>query len=119
EIRLDRQTPVDPSTPFTVGVHSPLDNALGVVTTPVTAGLSRAIDESTVTTATFELRDTANTGVPSSVTYSASTRTATLTPSASLQPLTQYTARVYGGSGGVKDSGGNALSTDVTWSFTT
>ena len=45
--------------------------------------------------------------------------TATLTPSSPLASGTTYSATVKGGSAGVKDVAGNALSADFTWSFTT
>ena len=119
EVRLDRQTPLDASTPFRVGAHTPDDQALGVLTTPLTAGFTRPVDDSTVTSSTFELRDSDNSIVPASVTYSATTRTATLTPAGALQPLSVYTVRVAGGNNGVRDIGGNALDADAAWSFTT
>jgi hypothetical protein len=50
---------------------------------------------------------------------SASGPTATLQPSSSLQPSTTYTATLRSGSEGVKDSSGNALASDYSWSFTT
>ena len=119
EVGVDRQTPIDAGTPFHVGVHTPGDQAVGVLTTPVTAGFTRPVDASTVTSSTFELRDADNAIVSSSVTYSATTHTATLTPASTLQPLSVYTAHVVGGSSGVKDVDGNALAADVTWSFAT
>jgi hypothetical protein len=42
-----------------------------------------------------------------------------LTPNASVAALTTYTATVVGGAGGVTDVAGNALVSDVVWSFTT
>ena len=51
-------------------------------------------------------------------TANASTLTVTVTPSAPLANLTTYTATIRGGSSGVKDAAGNALASDVTWSFT-
>src|SRR5262249_1401721 len=44
---------------------------------------------------------------------------ATLTPSSQLAASTTYTATIVGGSGGVKDLAGNALASNVVWSFTT
>ncbi len=120
EIALDMATPVDPTTPFQVTLRTPADYALGVLTTPVTAAFSRAADPTTVTTSTFELRDYfSDTLVPASVGYNAATRTATLTPTTALAPLTYYIARIVGGSGGITDSSATALSADVTWIFST
>jgi hypothetical protein len=42
-----------------------------------------------------------------------------LTAAAALAGATTYTARIAGGGSGVKDAAGNALATDVVWSFTT
>src|SRR2546422_981106 len=42
--------------------------------------------------------------------------TATFTPAGNLAPLTTYTATI---STGARDLAGNALSTDLVWSFTT
>src|SRR5207245_2747936 len=57
--------------------------------------------------------------VPATVSYNAATRVGTLTPSAGLSASKTYTATITGGSGGVKDLAGNALASDVVWSFTT
>ena len=59
--------------------------------------------------------------MPATVSYNASTRTATLTPTASLAALTTYTATVKGGATDprVKDLAGNTLGANVVWSFTT
>ena len=119
EVALDRQTPADPNTPLQIGVYTPRDHALGVLTTSLTAGFTRPMDESTVTSSTFELRDSANAIVSSSVTYDVATRTATLTPTSALQPLSIYTLRVIGGGSGVKDANGVPLADEVAWSFTT
>lgn len=35
-----------------------------------------------------------------------------------LSPLVQYTARIVGGAGGVKDSNGGTLANNFTWVFT-
>jgi len=44
----------------------------------------------------------------------------TLTPSSKLDAKTRYTAKIKGGSTGVKDLAGNPLASDVfSWSFTT
>src|SRR6185437_11209522 len=64
----------------------------------------------------FVLRDGAN---AVAATISASGSSATLQPSANLQPSTTYTATLLSGASGIKDSAGNALASDFTWSFTT
>ena len=108
--------------PPTVTSTSPADGATGASPgTTVTATFNEALDAATVTTATFELRDPGNTLVFSTVTYDAATRTAILTPAATLSPATTYTATLKGGSTDprIKDLSGNPLAADVTWSFTT
>ncbi len=108
------------TTPPTVTSTSPANNATDVSQgTTVTATFSEAIDASTINGSTFELRNAGGTLVPAAISYNASTRTATLTPSASLAALTAYTATVTGGASGVKDLAGNALGANVAWSFTT
>ena len=108
----------------TVTSKSPAAGATGVSQgATVTATFSEAMDAATITTSAFELRGPApaNALVTATVSYNASTRTATLTPSASLAALTTYTATVKGGATDprVKDLAGNALIVDVAWSFTT
>ncbi len=105
----------------TVGSTLPASNATGVVpSSPIAVTFSEPMDAATITSSTFELRNTATSAlVTATVSYNAATNTATLTPSASLAASTQYTARVIGGTGGVKDVAGNALAATYTWQFTT
>ncbi|MDQ3122664.1 MAG: Ig-like domain-containing protein, partial [Actinomycetota bacterium] len=51
--------------------------------------------------------------------YNDPSRTATLNPNASLEPNATYVATVEGGVGGVEDLEGNALASDVVWTFQT
>jgi hypothetical protein len=74
---------------------------------------------STLTTGTFVLRNAANGLVAATVSYAATTRVATLTPSQALAASTTYTATISGGSAGAKDVAGNALAANRVWSFTT
>jgi hypothetical protein len=77
---------------------TPLPGATNVpTTTAVTATFSKAVDPATVTPSTFELRDATNALVAAAVTYTAATRTATLTPTSALLFSTTYTATVKGG----------------------
>jgi Concanavalin A-like lectin/glucanases superfamily/Bacterial Ig-like domain/IPT/TIG domain len=117
ELALDRATPVDPLEPFQVSVVTPVDHESGVATTPVTATFSAAVNPATVTSGTFELRDTMDTAVAAAVGYDPSTRTATLTPGSPLAPLADYRARVV--AGGVTSLTGSALAEDVVWTFRT
>lgn len=103
-------------TPLVVSSTSPVNGATGVsVNSAVTATFSRAIDPATLNSSTFSLAP----AVTGTATYSAATFTGTFTPSAALQNGTTYTATVKGGATGVKDPGGNSLSADTVWSFTT
>jgi hypothetical protein len=106
-------------TPPTVTSRSPAPNATGVIrTTKVTAVFSEMLDPTSVGTSSFQLRDASGAQVPSSVTYDSATTTATLTPASPLTAGGTYTATVSGGSGGVRDTNGIALASDVSWSFT-
>ncbi len=84
----------------------------------MTATFNENVNASTVTSATFELRNGAIL-VPAAVSYSSGARTATLQPNAALANSTTYTATVKGGATGVKDAAGNALTSDYSWTFTT
>jgi hypothetical protein len=108
-------TPPD-TTPPTVSSVTPLDGATGVaVGTTVTATFSEAMDNATLTTATFTLVVT-GTGTPVAGTVGVSGNTATFTPTAALSPSTQYTATL---NTSVRDLAGNALAVPFSWSFTT
>jgi len=107
-------------TPPTVTSVSPANGASGVSTgTNVTATFSEAMDPATINTSTIELRDPLNAVVPATVTYNATTKTATLDPTGPLVTSTTYTTTVKGGTNGVKDVVGNPLTNDFSWSFTT
>jgi methionine-rich copper-binding protein CopC len=109
------------TTPPTVTSVTPVNGATGVsAATAVTATFSEAINAATLTsTGNFVLRDPANVVVPGTVSYNASTRVGTLAPSTALAASTTYTATILGGTNGVKDLAGNALASNVVWSFTT
>jgi hypothetical protein len=57
--------------------------------------------------------------VAAQVSYDPTTNKATLNPNVELQAGKTYSAKVKGGSVGVKDSVGNPLAADKVWSFTT
>jgi hypothetical protein len=110
------------TTPPTQAASVPDNGATGIgVTKSVTATFSEAVDPATINSTTFELRDASNAVVPATLTYSALSRTATLTSSAPLAPGVTYTATVKGGATDprVKDLAGNALVANISWSFTT
>lgn len=111
--------PADVTAP-TVTDESPASGATSVpVTTPVTATFSEAMDPATITASRFVLASGTSAPVDATVSYNASTLTATLTPATTLAEGTTYNATVRGGSGGVTDLAGNALAGDLIWTFTT
>jgi LmbE family N-acetylglucosaminyl deacetylase len=106
------------TTPPTVTAVTPAAGTANVsLGTSISATFSEPIAAASVTGTSFTLRDGGGNAVPT--TLSASGATATLQPSTSLQPSTTYTATLLSGSSGVKDTSGNPLATDFTWSFTT
>jgi PKD repeat protein len=99
---------------------SPPDGATDVGhSSVVRATFNEAMDGSTINGSTMQLRTAGGSLVSATVSYSASTRTATLTPRQPLFESATYTATVTGGANGVKDSAGNPLAGDSTSSFTT
>ena len=98
----------------TVPAAGSIDASLSL---PIAATFSEPVAPASVTTATFELRDSTNALVPTTV--AAGSDTATLQPSVILAPAVTYTATLKGGPSGVKDLSGNPLSADYSWSFTT
>jgi hypothetical protein len=72
-----------------------------------------------ITGTTFRLRDDLGSAIGATVAYDATSRTATLTPSAALTLGRSFTVTVDGGTGGVTDTAGNPLAADRTWSFST
>ena len=108
------------NTPPTITSVSPANGTTGISTgTTVSAVFSEAMNASTIGTSTFELRDPSNVLVTAAINYNATTKTATLTPSAILASSMVYTAIVKGGASGVKDAAGNAMANNYTWTFTT
>ena len=91
--------------------------ATGVATNGrVFVRFSKAMAPTTITSTSFTLACPAGTPVTAAVTYDAVTRTATLTPAASLPANTQCLATV---TTAVKDDSGFSLNSPYTWSFTT
>jgi hypothetical protein len=113
-----KTTTVTIVSPFVVTATDPAGSAIGVTSTPVvSATFSQPIDPATVTPSAVVLYDAAMTPVPATVAFASSTLT--LTPTAPLAYVTTYTAKVAGGSAGVKDAAGSMLSGDYSWTFTT
>ena len=105
----------------TVGSVSPTNAATGVSpTTNVEATFSEDMDQSTLTTSTFTLKEQGSTTpLEATVSYNSATKKATLDPSSNLVSNTTYTATIKGGLNGAKDLAGNALQQDYSWTFTT
>jgi methionine-rich copper-binding protein CopC len=82
------------------------------VTTAPTATFNEAVQSNTIT---FTLVSSAGTAVPGTVSYNATTNTATFTPTASLAYGTTYTATVSG----AKDTAGDPMAGSTSWSFAT
>ncbi|MEX1254773.1 MAG: DUF4082 domain-containing protein [Dehalococcoidia bacterium] len=103
--------PVDPVPPSVTG-RSPATSATNVSpVASVTASFSEPVSSASIS---FQLRDDTNALVPAALTYDASTRIATLNPTAPLATTETYTATVSGAT----DAAGNAMS-PVSWSFST
>jgi hypothetical protein len=104
------------TTPPLVTIVAPGPGATAVAARPaISATFSEAMSAASITTSTFVLRAPNQLAVAATVSYNASTRAATLTPSQALAPSTTYTATI----GGVTDAAGNPLAADSAWSFTT
>ena len=103
----------------TIAGRSPAPNATDVPrNTNVDVQFSEAMNPATINASTLRLRKQgAGSDVPASVSYAGNT--ATLDPTADLDPGAVYDVTVKGGAGGVADAVGNELAADDTWSFTT
>ena len=103
--------------PPTVVATTPADGT-GFVSpgTNVTASFSRPMDPSTISSASFTLTDASGSPVAASVSYSASTNVATLTPNTPLPGVGTLTARL---DTTVKSADGTPLTSAVSWSFGT
>ncbi|WP_202882133.1 ice-binding family protein [Candidatus Manganitrophus noduliformans] len=98
----------------TVSATTPDDATTGVaINRKITATFSEAMDASTMTPTTFTLLQGA-TPVSGAVTYGGTT--AVFTPESNLASNTSFTATV---TTEAKDTTGNALAANKTWSFTT
>jgi O-glycosyl hydrolase len=101
----------------TVTTVTPANSSTGVaITSDVTATFSEAMNSSTITSSTFTLTPQGGSAVPATVSYDIGSMTATLTPTVQLTNNTVYTATI---TTGVQSSGGIALGSNYTWSFTT
>jgi hypothetical protein len=110
----DMPVPNNPDiTPLTVTAVTPTTTTGVALNSAVTATFSEAMDPTSITAATFTLKQEA-TAVTGTVSYFGVT--ATFTPTSNFVPSTTYTATI---TTGAKDVAGNALTTGYGWSFTT
>ncbi|MCU1311003.1 MAG: hypothetical protein JWO20_2128, partial [Candidatus Angelobacter sp.] len=108
------------TSPPTVTSVSPSANSTGATTsTSVTATFNEQMTANSISGSTFQLRDSSNNQVGATVTYNSGTNTAVLQPTSALATSATYTATIAGGTGGVTDLAGNAMTSNFTWSFTT
>ena len=104
-------------TPPTVTSVNPFAGASGVLTsTNVLVTFNEAMDPATITSSNVFVRTPTSTVVPATLSYTASTNTATIVPTSALAYSTTYTGVVKAA---VKDLAGNAMAADFTWTFTT
>ncbi|HOT92684.1 MAG TPA: Ig-like domain-containing protein [Anaerolineae bacterium] len=82
----------------------------------VAVAWDRALDASTLTTATFQVAEMTGDVITGSVAYDAATHTATFTPNALLTPYTTYVVTL---TAGISDTLGNATYDPTVWVFTT
>ena len=112
---VDAQAALFPRVTATV----PKANATGIRRgSNVTATFSDAMNATTIKGTTFTLK-AGTTSVGAVVSYSATTRKATLNPNATLAPNTTYTATVRGGATGVKNAQGDPMFASKIWKFKT
>jgi hypothetical protein len=102
--------------PPTIDFNFPNIGALDVgINIDIVAGFTESLDPSSVNGSTFGLFQGTN-QVEGAVHYFDSSYTVVFVPSAELLPGASYTARA---SGSIRDLAGNALGSNVEWSFTT
>src|SRR5271166_1521835 len=103
-----------------VSAVSPANVGVGVgISAKVAATFNEGMNRTTINANTFQLRDSSNNLIPAYITYNAADNTATLDANAPLAYSAPYTASIQGGSTGVKDTSGNAMAANYSWSFTT
>ncbi|MEK7153037.1 MAG: DUF4082 domain-containing protein [Patescibacteria group bacterium] len=104
----------------TVSTTDPADEAIDVNPgKTIKATFDQALDQATVSTSTFSVKDSSNNAVTGTVSYSNTTRIASFAASDEFSVGETYTATFEGGSGTVvKNMEGIALAADHSWSFT-
>jgi hypothetical protein len=113
-------TPGPDMTPPTVISVKPVNGSAKLrLATNATIYFSESMDPTTISSTTIQLRDTLGNLVPATVTYGSSDNSATLDPITTLSNSKTYTVTVKGNISGVRDIAGNALNSNLTWSFST
>ncbi len=114
----------DTTGPTVTGTINALGTTTVAINTKVGATFSEAMDPSTITNTTFTLLHTlSGTAIAGTLSYSGVN--VVFTPSANLNPDTNYTVIIKGGASGVKDLAGNALAGtntpagDFAWAWVT
>jgi hypothetical protein len=103
--------------PPTVTAKSPVSLATRVAQSiNATATFSEAVQG--VSTATMRVKNPAGIVLSAAVSYNATTRVATLNPTATLAPDTKYSVSLTGGVAAIRDATGTPL-VSTGWSFTT
>ena len=98
---------------------SPVDLGIGVgVGAKVSVTFNEPMERATISKSTLQLQGPSG-AVSARISYNPVNNTATLDAAAPLQYGATYTATVFGGSSGVKDTSGEGLAADVRWSFAT
>jgi hypothetical protein len=106
-------TPAKDTTPPSVSSVSPTNGATNIeISVIISAVFSEAIDSATLTITLKE----GGSSVSGTVGYDSSAKKGTLTPASALKYSTTYTVTV---AAGLKDTKGNAMASDYTWTFKT
>lgn len=109
-------TAPDTAAPYVAGTH-PQDAELNVpLNALVQVQFNEPMNSTTLTAASFEVRDAANNPVAGTVSYDAINNRAIFVPDANFAPNQVYTGRV---AATAADAANNTLEGDYTWSFTT
>ena len=108
--------PQNSNTPPTVLSTVPGNGTSGApLNGAITVQFSEPMDPSTITASAFQLVDSSSNSVPGTVSYAPATASLVFQPTLGLTPQTAYTATVRGF---VRDTFGNSLGSDQSWSFT-
>jgi acid phosphatase type 7 len=119
-VRIYERGATDATAPTVSGI-APAEGAKDMaLTANVESTFSEEMDPSTIDATTFTLtKQGASQPLTARVSYDVATEKATLDPNAELEANATYTATLKGGATGVKDSAGNPLAADKSWSITT